>query len=68
MSSDLPDDGLARLRAVAPGWFIWLGEHTGSWWAAPPAGHHQRALVSAGSPEELAEKIAAISQHEGDDQ
>ncbi len=29
----------ASLAAQFPGWKIWHGKHTGSWWAVPPAGH-----------------------------
>jgi hypothetical protein len=27
---------LGELRAQHPGWTIWKGRHTGSWWACPP--------------------------------
>lgn len=63
--SDPQEDALARLRAAAPGWTIWLGLHTRTWWACPPPGHPRHRLVSAATAEDLAEKIAAAGQSGG---
>jgi hypothetical protein len=30
------DVRLVEVRAVHPGWTIWKGKQTGSWWACPP--------------------------------
>lgn len=57
MSSDAnaspQDAALDRLRATAPGWTVWKGAATGSWWAAPPPGHLRSALLNAATAEEL---------------
>jgi len=49
----------ASLAAQFPGWKIWHGKHTGSWWAVPPAGHPHGDLVNATDLDGLARKIQA---------
>ena len=49
----------ASLAAQFPGWNIWHGKHTGSWWAVPPAGHPHGDLVNATDLDGLARKIQA---------
>ena len=52
---------LAGLRIVYPGWRIWRGDLTGEYWAAPPAGHPHRALVSACDLAGLAARLGELS-------
>ena len=41
-----------------PGWRVWHGQSTGTWWAMSPPGGPRR-LVEAPTPEELADQIVA---------
>ena len=55
----------ASLAAQLPGWKIWHGKHTGSWWAVPPAGHPHGDLVNATDLDALARKIQAADDARG---
>lgn len=59
---ETPDEHLARLRAAYPRWQFWEGQHTGKYWAAPPAGHEQRKLITADSPAGLEAQLADIER------
>jgi hypothetical protein len=52
------DARLAELRARYPRWTIWIGEHTGSWWACPPP--PGRTLINAADAEDLEAKLPAV--------
>jgi hypothetical protein len=46
-ASESDAEHIARLKATYPHWTIWRGTVTGAWWAAPPAAHPTRELLSA---------------------
>jgi hypothetical protein len=54
----------ASLERRFPGWVVWRGQATGSWWAAPPRGLVGR-LVEAADPAELAATIRATRKGGG---
>jgi hypothetical protein len=60
MSGD--DAKLAALRERYPGWSIWKGAHTGSWWAMPPQPHN--VLINADDLDRLGTMIADVAQWE----
>jgi hypothetical protein len=43
-----------------PGWLVWRGRVTGSWWGLPPVDHPRQALVEAATPDELAMLIQRV--------
>ena len=62
MASETPAGHLARLKVTFPLWQFWRGDSTGEFWAAPPAGHPQQALISA---PDLPALEAAVIEAEG---
>jgi hypothetical protein len=62
----LPEDEvkLAELRAAHPGWTIWWGKHTESWWAAPPPGLIS-SLLNDTDPDRLEAKILDVETWAG---
>jgi hypothetical protein len=60
------DQHAAEARALArlfPGWTVWFGPFTGTWWALPPRGRDAGALVEAESPQRLIARIEVVLQH-----
>jgi len=58
----VPEDiGRTGLESRFPGWVIWHGAATGSWWAAPPRGY-AGGLVEGVDPAELAAVIRSAQK------
>ena len=55
---------LAELRARFPRWSLWKGHATGRFWGAPPPSM-PRALIDAGTLDELAQMITDIETWAG---
>mgnify|MGYP001363490778 CR=1 FL=1 len=55
----------AEVRALTrlfPGWTVWFGPFTGTWWALPPRDRDVGALVEAETPQRLIARIEVVQQ------
>lgn len=52
---------LAEMWRIFPGWMIWHGKFTASWWAQPPVWHPYRQLINAPSLDSLAVKLGEVA-------